>query len=56
MADCQNFARYLMELPSNYKTPRKLADIVVERLAPCKGIEVIIRWVFFHSSNVVLDS
>eukprot|EP00795_Rhopilema_esculentum_P011480 gene11480-21695_t len=43
MADCQNFARYLMELPSNYKTPRKLADIVVERLAPCKGIEVVIR-------------
>eukprot|EP00794_Sanderia_malayensis_P018066 gene18066-19875_t len=42
-ADCQNFARYLMELPSNYKTPEKLAGIIQQRLAQYEDIEVIIR-------------
>jgi len=43
MADSQNFARYMMELPSNYKTPTKLANIIVNRLSDCKGVETIVR-------------
>ena len=43
MGDSQNFARYMMELPSNYKTPMKLADIIHDRFSAYKGVEVIVR-------------
>ena len=45
MGESQNFARYLMELPSNYKTPTKLANIIEDRLAASKGVEIIVRYV-----------
>lgn len=41
--DCQNYARYLMELPANYKTPTKFADLILERMSAYKGIDVIVR-------------
>ena len=45
VGESQNFARYLMELPSNYKTPTKLANIIEDRLAALKGVEIIVRYV-----------
>ena len=52
--DCQNYARYLMELPANYKTPTKFADLILERMSAYKGIDVIVRFVLSKINNFLL--
>ena len=45
MGDCQNFARWLMETPSNHKFPIRFAEIVQDRLSKLDKISVAVRFV-----------
>ncbi|XP_066911295.1 cytosol aminopeptidase-like isoform X1 [Clytia hemisphaerica] len=43
MAEGQNWARDLMETPSNFKYPELFADKVVQRFSAFKNVDVIVR-------------
>ena len=42
-AESQNFARGLMEMPSNYKFPYKFADIISKRFSMHANVEMFVR-------------
>ena len=57
LAKAQNWARYLMELPSNAKTPKKFVDLISRELAVFDKVTIIHRdtaWIRAKSMNGVL--
>ena len=45
LAQGQNLARRLAEMPANYLTPTRFGEIAVEELGKVDNVEVNVRWV-----------
>lgn len=57
-AESQNFARELMETPSNYKYPKLLAQNIVDRFSSYDNVETIVRdeaWAEEKNMNCLLS-
>lgn len=52
MAEGQNWARDLMETPSNYKYPELLAEKVAQHFKSLGNIDVIVRFSLFIYLNI----
>ena len=47
MAEGQNWARDLMETPSNYKYPELLAEKVAQHFMSFGNVDVVVRFLYF---------
>lgn len=48
MAEGQNWARDLMETPSNYKYPELLAEKVAQHFMSFGNVDVVVRYFFIY--------
>ena len=55
LSGAQNFARELMEMPSNLMTPRIFADRVTQQLSDLENVEVYARYVWPFASSIFLS-
>lgn len=55
LSGAQNFARELMEMPSNLMTPRIFAERLTQQLSDLENVEVYARYVWPFASSIFLS-